>query len=201
MTESTQQVESETLAQDSGSSPAQAPSESSPPAPDNNTTNGSEEPTSQSETKENKEETPKKDYAPLLVKAQEFKQAGNQLFGESKFSEAIEQYTQAIDVMEGGHSEYPQECSIFYGNRAACYVSLGHHDTVIKDCSSSLALAPSYTKALMRRAVAYEATNQLSKALAGLYYLDPLFIFFVSPCFLLIITLQILNHYIKLILH
>jgi hypothetical protein len=78
------------------------------------------------EEKGEKEEKPKKDYAPLLAKALEFKQEGNKLFNDKNYSEAVDQYAQAIHVMDGGHAEYPQECSIFFGNRAACYAALGN---------------------------------------------------------------------------
>lgn len=123
-------------------------------------------------TAEVKDETPAKptkDYTPQLKEALEFKAEGNKLFNEGKFEEAEEKYTQAIDVMEGGHESYAQECSVFYGNRAACHSSRQNHEEVIKDCSESLKLVPTYAKALLRRAVAYEATNQLSKSLTGAF--------------------------------
>jgi len=117
-----------------------------------------------------------KDYKSLLKEALEYKVDGNKLYANAKYKEAMERYTQAINVMDGGHSEYPQDCSAFFGNRAACYAYLQQHEEVIKDCTSSLNLVPTYTKALLRRAVAYEATNQLHKALTdfdALHKIDP----------------------------
>eukprot|EP00026_Physarum_polycephalum_P015338 Phypoly_transcript_15989.p1 GENE.Phypoly_transcript_15989~~Phypoly_transcript_15989.p1 ORF type:complete len:260 (+),score=87.70 Phypoly_transcript_15989:98-877(+) len=126
--------------------------------------------------KEEGERKEKKDYAPLLSRAQEYKQEGNKLFNDKNYSEAIDQYTLAINTMDGGHAEYPQECSIFYANRAACYAALGHNEETIKDCTASIELVPTYTKALLRRATAYESTNKLQKALDDfekLYTIDP----------------------------
>jgi hypothetical protein len=78
------------------------------------------------ETGKEEEKKEKKDYAPLLAQALEFKLEGNKLFNDKNYSEAIDQYARAINIMDGGHAEYPQECSVFYGNRAACYVALGN---------------------------------------------------------------------------
>jgi len=135
-----------------------------------------EEDKKEEEIKEVVTDKEKKDYAPLLAQALEFKQEGNKLFNEKNYSEAIDQYAQAIHTMDGGHGEYPQECSIFFGNRAACYAALGHNEDTIKDCTASLTLVPTYTKALARRAAAYESNNQLQKALDDyerLYTIDP----------------------------
>jgi len=117
-----------------------------------------------------------KDYTSLLNEALEYKKEGNKLYSNANYDDAITHYTKAIDIMQGGHAQHAEECSVFFGNRAACYVALKNHEGVIKDCTASLNLAPSYVKALQRRAVAYEATKQFQKALTdfeALYKIDP----------------------------
>lgn len=141
---------------------------------DNNNSNGTTNATdnktdnnANSEQQNGAEPEPSKDYSELHKQALIHKEEGNKLYGEGKLEEAVEEYTQSIVIMEGGHSLYPQDCAVFFSNRAACYVSMSRHEDVIKDCTSAIALSPSYAKALLRRANAYEATNQLYKALTG----------------------------------
>ncbi|KAI9346891.1 protein import receptor [Obelidium mucronatum] len=89
--------------------------------------------------------------------AKEAKTIGNRLFGEKKYSEAIEYYTKAIAL----NNTDP----VFFANRAACYSNLDNHTLTISDCDSALALDPRYIKAIYRRAQAYSATGDLEKAL------------------------------------
>lgn len=56
--------------------------------------------------------------------------------------------------------------AIFFGNRAACYATMGENDLAAEDCSKSLELKPDYVKVLMRRCQVYEKLEKLEEALA-----------------------------------
>jgi import receptor subunit TOM70 len=93
----------------------------------------------------------RKEYALL------FKNAGNKTYTARKFNEAIELYTNAILC---------DADPVFYSNRAACYAALKQHDKTIADASAALALNPDYSKALRRRAHAYEEIGHDAEALS-----------------------------------
>jgi len=82
--------------------------------------NGSEE--------ENKEGTESKlqreEIEERFRKAQLFKNEGNQLFNEAKYEEAIEKYTEAINLMTDVYDSRANDCSIYFCNRAACYLAI-----------------------------------------------------------------------------
>ncbi|KAJ2341276.1 TOM (translocase of outer membrane) complex component, partial [Coemansia sp. RSA 2618] len=54
---------------------------------------------------------------------------------------------------------------VFYSNRAACFAASSEHEKVIADCTSALELESRYVKALIRRAQAYESTEQFRDSL------------------------------------
>ncbi|TPX64440.1 hypothetical protein SpCBS45565_g05841 [Spizellomyces sp. 'palustris'] len=89
------------------------------------------------------------------------KTLGNKYYGEKKYKEAIDLYTQAITL---------QPDAVFYSNRAACYANLvatksNDYDKVVEDCTEALKLDPNYIKALNRRAQAYENEDRWVDAL------------------------------------
>lgn len=94
--------------------------------------------------------------------SQVFKNKGNKHFKEGKFADAIKCYQQAIDLCP---KTKVQDISTFHQNRAAAYEQLKNYDAVIKDCTEALHYNPKYTKALHRRAKAYELTKQLESCL------------------------------------
>ncbi|KAL4229406.1 Mitochondrial import receptor subunit TOM70 [Mactra antiquata] len=97
-----------------------------------------------------------------LGQAQEFKTNGNKLFKQGKYDEAIKCYTQALEVCP---SEYTQEISTFYANRAAAYEKLKNPKLVLENCTEAIKLNGKYTKALMRRANAAEQLSELELSL------------------------------------
>lgn len=54
--------------------------------------------------------------------------------------------------------------AILYSNRAACYLKTGECTSAISDCTTALSLSPHNTKALLRRASAYEMKEKYMDA-------------------------------------
>ncbi|XP_078093029.1 mitochondrial import receptor subunit TOM34 [Mustelus asterias] len=95
------------------------------------------------------------------------KSAGNELFRHGQFGQAAERYSEAISSMKESGAKCPDDLSVLYSNRAACYLKIGNCSECIKDCTVSLELVPFTLKPLLRRAAAYEALERYSQA-----YLD-----------------------------
>lgn len=89
--------------------------------------------------------------------AQAFKSRGNKFFKGTKFEKAIECYTKAIELCA---KEDQADLSTFYQNRAAANEQLQNWSAVVSDCTSAIELNPKYSKALHRRAKAYEALDR-----------------------------------------
>ena len=61
--------------------------------------------------------------------------------------------------------EYGTKLAIYHSNRAACLSHLHRYEEAISDCNVAILLNPKYTKAYLRRAVAYEETERIEDAL------------------------------------
>nr|XP_033818881.1 mitochondrial import receptor subunit TOM34 [Geotrypetes seraphini]XP_033818882.1 mitochondrial import receptor subunit TOM34 [Geotrypetes seraphini]XP_033818883.1 mitochondrial import receptor subunit TOM34 [Geotrypetes seraphini] len=96
--------------------------------------------------------------------ASEWKQAGNESFKHGQYGQAAGYYTEAIKIFEKSGLKNPEEQSILFSNRAACYLKDGICSECIKDCSSALDLIPFGIKPLLRRAAAYEALERYQLA-------------------------------------
>lgn len=77
------------------------------------------------------------------------KEQGNEYFRKGEFSDAIRLYTKGIE-----HNPVGPTAHVLYANRAMCYLKLSKWDEAQKDCTKSLDLDRSYTKAYFRRAQA-----------------------------------------------
>jgi len=75
-----------------------------------------------------------------------FKQTGNDLFKESKYDGAIENYSKALDLCPG-----KEDKCILYRNRAACYLKLQKFQEAHNDANLVIEEHPSDVKALFRR--------------------------------------------------
>jgi len=96
------------------------------------------------------------------LKANEFKNTGNDHYKNGAFTESIESYSNGIGIC-------PLRCSndraVLYGNRAAAYIQLKNNTMAIQDCSKSLELDPKYIKVILRRAKLYEESDKLDESL------------------------------------
>ena len=105
------------------------------------------------------------DDARLLAQAQEAKERGNEHFKKGELPEALECYSEAIELAAPTEAG---EVGVFFANRAAVFARMGQHQAVCDDCDAALARQPEYVKALVRRAQAREALDQPSEALADM---------------------------------
>lgn len=83
--------------------------------------------------------------------ADQWKQEGNEAFKIKNYTDAIAAYTRAIGIN-------PSEAS-YFGNRAACYLSLKNYVKTVEDCDRAIALDTNFAKAYRRKALAQ--MNQL----------------------------------------
>ncbi|XP_073708319.1 mitochondrial import receptor subunit TOM34-like [Garra rufa] len=94
----------------------------------------------------------------------ELKQAGNECFRAGQYGEAVNVYSQSIQLLEKSGQKNKEDLGILYSNRAASYLKDGNCNECIKDCTKSLELVPFGFKALLRRASAYEALERYRQA-------------------------------------
>ncbi|XP_006029329.1 sperm-associated antigen 1 isoform X1 [Alligator sinensis] len=96
--------------------------------------------------------------------AAKLKSEGNELFKNGQFGEAVLKYSEAIDNVINLGVQNPDDLSILYSNRAACYLKEGNCSDCIQDCNRALELQPFSLKPLLRRAMAYESMERYRQA-------------------------------------
>lgn len=98
----------------------------------------------------------------LREQANKLKNDGNECFKGGEYAEAVQLYTKALEL-------YPplsdHEASVCFANRAACFMKMDEHQSVVDDCTKALELKPDYLKAVVRRAQANEALEKYEDAL------------------------------------
>ncbi|XP_067904763.1 mitochondrial import receptor subunit TOM34-like isoform X2 [Heterodontus francisci] len=94
----------------------------------------------------------------------QLKSAGNEFFRNGQFGQAAGRYSEAINSLRQSGVKCPEDLSVLYSNRAACYLKIGNCSECIKDCTLSLELVPFMLKPLLRRAAAYEALERYPQA-------------------------------------
>ncbi|XP_015711483.1 sperm-associated antigen 1 isoform X2 [Coturnix japonica] len=96
--------------------------------------------------------------------AAKLKSEGNELFKSGQFGEAVPKYSEAIEYVISAGEQNPDDLSILYSNRAACYLKEGNCSDCIQDCNRALELQPFSLKPLLRRAMAYESMERYRQA-------------------------------------
>jgi len=88
------------------------------------------------------------------------KEEGNRLFKEGKFEEALNLYTEALEVDKFN----VQTNAKLYYNRATVYAKLGKLSEAIDDCTKAIQLDKTYQKPYLRRGNAYMEIEEFDQA-------------------------------------
>ncbi|XP_001603429.1 stress-induced-phosphoprotein 1 [Nasonia vitripennis] len=84
-----------------------------------------------------------------MEKVSMLKDLGNKLLAENKLDDAIDIYTQAIEIDSKNH--------VLYSNRSAAYAKAGKYDLALQDAEKTVSLKPDWSKGYSRKgsALAY----------------------------------------------
>ena len=96
--------------------------------------------------------------------ALQLKEQGNQEFKTGTFERAIESYEKVIGLQG---IEPDMRANVLF-NKATCLFHLRRFTECIESCSEALTINPLYEKALFRRALAYEQTEEFEHALSDI---------------------------------
>jgi len=105
-------------------------------------------------------------YEESLALAEKYKSEGNEFFKNNKFNEAMEKYTQAIDLKVETKNN-----AIYYSNRAFVNLKLENYGSTIQDANTAIKIDPNFIKAYYRRASAYCFLRKYEEALKDLLFL------------------------------
>lgn len=94
--------------------------------------------------------------------AQVYKDQGNVLYHEKKYSEAIEMFSEAIQVDNNNE--------IYYNNRSMCYAALKNWNQSLTDAKAAVSIASKYHKAHYHVIKAYIHLDKLKSARLSLLY-------------------------------
>eukprot|EP00743_Colponemidia_sp_Colp-15_P006892 GILK01007439.1.p1 GENE.GILK01007439.1~~GILK01007439.1.p1 ORF type:complete len:483 (-),score=105.49 GILK01007439.1:112-1476(-) len=94
----------------------------------------------------------------------EAKAKGNKAFQSGKYEQAIDMYSQCLemDVCRANH----ETASILLSNRAIAYIKVGKFTKAESDCTESIALNSTYVKSWLRRGAARRDLKKFREALA-----------------------------------
>ncbi|KAG4107925.1 heat shock protein STI-like protein [Neocallimastix lanati (nom. inval.)] len=88
--------------------------------------------------------------------ADELKAKGNKAFAEKKYEEAIDYFTQAINIDSSNH--------VFFSNRSASYASLGNFQKALEDAEQTIKLKSDWPKGYSRKGAALFGLQRLDEA-------------------------------------
>lgn len=91
-----------------------------------------------------------------------FKLEGNNCFKESKYIDAIEKYTFALNECP---LKFSQDRAILFSNRAAAKIKIDKKEEAVLDCNKAIDLDPNYLKAILRRAQLHQQLYNLERSL------------------------------------
>ncbi|KAH6795508.1 hypothetical protein C2S51_036494 [Perilla frutescens var. frutescens] len=103
------------------------------------------------------------DSSVFLKRAHELKEEGNRRFQAKDYVGALLQYENALKLTPKTHPDR----AVFHSNRAACLMQMKpiDYETVISECNLALQVQPSFVRALLRRARAFEAIGKYEMAM------------------------------------
>jgi len=96
---------------------------------------------------------------PSSEEAEQFKAAGNKALQSGNLTEAIENYTKAIDADGTNH--------VFYSNRSAAYLKKGDGNNALEDAKSTIAINPDFSKGYSRKGAALHTLKRYNDAIAA----------------------------------
>ncbi|CAF0734157.1 unnamed protein product [Adineta ricciae] len=98
----------------------------------------------------------------------ELREQGNQAFKQGQFQQAIDRYTDALDILNKLqiNEEIKNDITKCYSNRSQCYINLEQYDDAIEDATRALEYTPADQKSLYRRANAFERSGRLKEAIS-----------------------------------
>ncbi|OMJ17475.1 Small glutamine-rich tetratricopeptide repeat-containing protein 2 [Smittium culicis] len=88
--------------------------------------------------------------------AEEFKAKGNAFMSSKDYSDAIEEYSKAIDIDSTN--------AIYYANRSAAECQLGNMENALNDAQMAIDIDPTYSKAYSRLGHAHYGLGEFSEA-------------------------------------
>lgn len=97
--------------------------------------------------------------------AEDAKVLGNSHFAQGKYEQAANFYSRAIELSAKSGGANPTDIANYYSNRAACNQQVHNYKAVIADCNEALNIDANHSKALLRRAIAYEGLEKWQLAL------------------------------------
>ncbi|PAN16747.1 hypothetical protein PAHAL_3G083000 [Panicum hallii] len=92
-----------------------------------------------------------------VQKAEELKLKANESFKANKFSQAIELYSQAIELNSSN--------AVYWANRAFAHTKLEEYGSAVQDATKAIEIDPRYSKGYYRRGAAYLAMGKFKEAL------------------------------------
>lgn len=92
-----------------------------------------------------------------VSRAEEIKLLANEAFKAHKYSQAIDLYTEAIELNS--------QNAVYWANRAFAHSKLEEYGSAIQDASKAIEVDPKYSKGYYRRGVAYLSMGKFKEAL------------------------------------
>lgn len=92
----------------------------------------------------------------MSLLAQELKDQGNQFFKNGKYQDAINSYTEALNITD-------TDAHFLYSNRAAAYTAIGRFPEAMQDAKKCIELKPEWSKVF--KMVLYRRDSKLFKGL------------------------------------
>jgi stress-induced-phosphoprotein 1 len=89
----------------------------------------------------------------------QFKAAGNAALQAGKASEAVENYTKAINLDGANH--------VYYSNRSAAYLKKGDAHSALEDADACIGLNPEFTKGYSRKGAALHALKRYNDSIVA----------------------------------